>query len=93
MVHLITYDLKSPHDTSEDYERVIGGIKLLYKTWCHMEKSVWIVSTDQGATAVRDAVKQYLYSDDVLFVARLSGNWGSFNIGSKRVDWLKARTF
>jgi hypothetical protein len=93
MIHLITYDLQSPNDSSEDYERVIGAIKALYKTWCHLEKSVWLVSTDQNAAQVRDAIKPYLYSADILFVAKLSGNWASFNVGSKRTEWIKQQTF
>ena len=93
MVHLITYDLKSPNDREGDYERVINGIKSTFNTWCHLEKSVWIVESDQGAGEVRDAIKSLLHETDVLFVGRLSGNWGSFNIGKERADWLKARTF
>jgi hypothetical protein len=93
LVHLITYDLKSPNDTAEDYARVIEGLKSVYETWCHVEKSVWLVSTDQSASEVRDKIKKLLNSSDVLFVARLSGNWGSFNLKATRTDWLKARNF
>lgn len=93
MVHIVTYDLESPNDTPDDYTRVIGGIKSLYPTWCHLEKSVWIVNTDQDASQVRDAIKKYLYSTDILFVARLSGNWGSFNLTADRSEWLKQRQF
>lgn len=93
MVHLITYDLKSPNDTGEDYERVIAGLKSAYPNWCHLEKSVWLVAAEQSSTEIRDAIKKYLYPSDILFVARLSGNWGSFNLGPKRSEWLKERTF
>jgi len=93
LVHLITYDLKSPNDTPEDYQRVIDGLKSAYGTWCHLEKSVWLVSTDQSSSEVRDVIKKFMNSSDVLFVAKLSGNWGSYNLTSKRTDWLKARSF
>jgi len=93
LIHIITYDLKSPNDTADAYERVIGGLKAAYPTWCHLEKSVWLVETDQGAAEVRDAIKALLHSSDILFVARLSGNWASVNLGSTRSEWLKARTF
>lgn len=93
LVHLVTYDLKSPHDTAEDYDRVITGLKSLYRTWCHLEKSVWIISTDQDAHQVRDALRPLLRSTDVLFVGRLSGNWGSRNLSAERVKWLQERTF
>ena len=93
VVHIVTYDLKSPNDTAQDYERVIAGLKSLYETWCHLEKSVWLVVTDQGAAEVRDSIKRFLYSTDVLFVGRLSGNWAGFNLGEERAQWLKGRTF
>ena len=93
MVHIISYDLKAPNDTAADYDRVIEGLKLVYPTWCHLEKSVWLVETDQGAADVRDAVKSLLNPLDILFVARLSGNWSSFNLGTTRAEWLKGRTF
>jgi hypothetical protein len=93
LVHILTYDLKSPNETPDDYERIIAGIKSLYETWCHLEKSVWIISTNQDATEVRDAIKKYLYPTDILFVGRLSGNWGSFNLTTERATWLKQRQF
>ena len=93
MVYIVTYDLESPHDTSEDYARVIDGLKSMYNIWCHLEKSVWLVETEQTAAQVRDCIKAFLNTSDILFVAKLSGNWGSFNLGSKRNDWLKGRSF
>ncbi len=93
LVHIVTYDLESPHDTGDDYTRVINGIKSLYPTWCHLEKSVWIISTSQDASQVRDSIKKFLFATDILFVGRLSGNWGSFNLTTERSDWLKQRQF
>lgn len=93
MVHIVTYDLKSPHDSPDDYKRVIDGLKSLYTSWCHLEESVWLVETSLSAAEVRDTIKIYLSASDVLFVARLSGNWGSFNLTPKRSDWLKGREF
>ena len=93
VVHIVAYDLKSPNDTEQDYERVISGLKSAYANWCHVEKSVWLISTAQDATAVRDCLKDILKSSDVLFVARLEGKWASYNLGSKRSEWLKNRAF
>lgn len=93
MVHIVTYDLESPHDTPEDYNRVISGLKSAYSTWCQLEKSVWIVATTEDAAQVRDSIKRFLYPTDILFVARLSGNWGSFNLTAERVNWLKQQQF
>lgn len=93
MVYVVAYDLKSPHDTADDYDRVIGAVKDFGSTWCHLEKSVWLIVSDADASDIRDELKRYLYDTDLLFVAKMAGNWASFNMGSKRSEWLKARTF
>lgn len=93
MVHIIAYDLKSPNDTEDDYKRLIDGLKSAYDTWCHLEESVWLISTEQTAHEVRDTLKGFLQHADVLFVGRLSGSWGSVNLGSARSKWLKDRGF
>jgi hypothetical protein len=92
VIFIVTYDLKSPNDTEVDYRRVINAIKG-YGTWCHVEKSVWLVSADDEASSIRDHLKTTLYPSDVLFVGKLSGNWASFNLGPERSKWLKEKTF
>jgi hypothetical protein len=93
MVFLITYDLTTPNDTSSDYERVIDKIKTLSSAWCHIEKSVWLVDSALNAQEIRDEIKNCLYQSDILFIARLQGNWASWAFGAERNDWLKQRTF
>jgi len=92
MVHVLAYDLKAPNDTTEDYERVINHIKATF-TWCHLEKSVWLIDTTMDAGEVRDNVKPQMHADDLLFVGRLQGNWASWNLGEMRNNWLKGRVF
>jgi hypothetical protein len=93
MIHVVAYDLKEPNDTAEDYKRIIGAIKSEFSAWCHIEKSVWLIDTDMDAQQTRDHLKGFLDDKDVLFVARLSGSWWSWNFGKERNDWLKARSF
>lgn len=93
MVHLVTYDLVAPNDRDEDYDRVIGAIKAAFPNWCHIEKSVWLINTGLNVSAVRQRLKPYLHSDDVLFVARLTGSWASRNLGEARTSWIKKKTF
>ena len=88
MVHLITYDLKAPNDKSSDYERVIGHIKASYPNWAHIEKSVWLVSTTQSSSQVRDQIKAALHADDALFVAKIT-DWATWNISMDVINWLK----
>lgn len=93
MIYVVAYDLKTPNDTSENYEIIIGAIKSLFDSWCHIEQSVWLVDTRSDAVAVRQALKDYLHSGDTLFVAPLGKAWASWNFGDERNNWLKSRTF
>jgi hypothetical protein len=92
MVFVIAYDLRSPNDTPQDYERVIADIKAKF-TWCHLQKSVWIVESALNATEIRDGIKSVFYDNDELFVARLQGNWASWALGDRRNNWLRQRSF
>jgi hypothetical protein len=92
VIFVVTYDLKTPNDTESDYQRVFAAIKSC-GPWCHIEKSVWLVRSDLDASEIRDYLKKSLYSTDVLFIGRLTGNWASFNLGQDRSNWLKQQTF
>ena len=93
MIPVVAYDLKAPNDQPDDYKRVIAAIKADFGSWCHIEQSVWLIDTTMDAGEARDHIKTVLNSEDVLFVARLQGNWGSLNFGDNRNNWLKERTF
>jgi len=93
MVHIVTYDLRSPNDTPADYDRVITAIKGAFPNWAHVEKSVWLVDTPLTAAQVRDHLQQSLHDGDVLFVARLHKHWASIYFGDERNNWLKTRAF
>jgi len=66
---LITYDLIKPET---DYLDLIAEIKK-YSDWCKIQKSVWIVSTNDNCITIRDHLKSNMDDDDRLFVAALSG--------------------
>jgi hypothetical protein len=93
VVYIVAYDLKSPNDRESDYQRVIGAIKQLDNHWCHIEKSVWLITSEDSASEIRDELKKSLYPADVLFVAKMSGGWASVNLGTKRADWIKSKVF
>ena len=92
MVFVIAYDLRSPNDTAEDCERVIATIKASF-TWCHLQKSVWLVESALNASEIRESIKPSLYEGDELFVARLQGNWATWAVGDRRNNWLRQRSF
>lgn len=93
MVFLVTYDLKAPNDTPENYELIIGAIKSQFPNWCHIEKSVWLVESIESAATIRSSLKAYLHPGDLMFVAPLMRGWASWNFGAERNDWLKGRSF
>lgn len=92
MVHLVAYDLRTPHDTPENYESIIGAIKSQF-SWCHIEQSVWLIDSQFEAVAIREYLKPYLHPGDVLFVAPLQKGWASWNFGDVRNEWLKNKVF
>lgn len=92
MVYLVTYDLKTPHDTSDNYDRIIAAIKDC-GSWAHIEKSVWLVESRLGAVPLRDHLITFLSANDPLFVVAIHGDWAGYNLAPGRVEWLKARVF
>ena len=92
VVYVISYDLQAPNDGPEDYERVIETIKTNF-TWCHLQKSVWLVRSDLSASEIRDKIISSLRDGDELFVGRLEGNWASWGLGDRRNTWLHKSSF
>ena len=93
MVYIVAYDLKSPNDTESDYQRVMNAVKSYGTTWCHLEKSVWLIVSESSASEIRDGLRKSLFSTDIIFVAKLAGNWASISLGTERVDWLHKQAF
>jgi hypothetical protein len=92
MVFVVAYDLREPNDTSQDYQRVIEHLKANFN-WCHLQKSVWLVDSALNASEIRENIRTTLYQADMLFVARLQGNWASWALGDVRNNWLRQHTF
>lgn len=66
---LVTYDLVKPET---DYEDLISAIKA-YPDWCHVQKSVWLISSDDGCDVIRDNLRRFMDSDDRIFVSEQTG--------------------
>ena len=80
----ISYDLNEP---GQEYETLIDEIKS-YGTYCKINKSDWLVNTSDSCGNIRDYLKKFIDTNDTLFVAELTGAWGSWNLRQKAVDWL-----
>lgn len=81
---IITYDLCGE---DKDYDSLISAIKK-YDSWYRVTESTWIIFTSSKCLDVRDTLKEYLDSDDRLFVAELAGTAAWSNIRCKS-DKLK----
>ncbi|MCC4240377.1 hypothetical protein [Thalassospira povalilytica] len=82
--YIVCYDLHTPGQKYECLEKKIKA----YGTWCHLQQSVWIVSTNQNSVSIRDNLKACLDSNDKLFVGRLSGEGAWMGYVKKTSDWL-----
>jgi hypothetical protein len=75
MVYTVDYDLMSP---GQDYTSLRNALVALGAK--PMMKSKWVLQSNSTAAAIRDHLKQFIDSNDRLFVAELSGQWASYNI-------------
>lgn len=85
MSYFISYDLSSP---GQNYNDLIEAIKN-YGTYCKINNSDWIISTDDKATEIRDNLKQHLDKNDKLFVGELSGAAAWIGYPDSTSNWLK----
>jgi len=79
--YLVSYDLDKP---GQDYSRLIselerlGAIKILY--------SEWLLRNDASAKAIRDHLRAFIDSNDMLLVVALTGEaaWTSLMVSNER---------
>jgi len=72
MKYLITYDLVGTSETSADYVQLIEKIRA-YPNWGKLQKSVWLISTNQSAVEVRDFLWSSMDANDRIMVLELTG--------------------
>ena len=84
--YIVAYDF---HKTSQDDNIIVNTLKSYGTYWCARD-SVWIVSTDQSASELRDNLKTRLDAYDRLIVARLDGETASAGYAPNIGMWLKA---
>lgn len=87
-MYSITYDLIK----SKDYQKMIEGIKKVSDdVWSRPTRSQWIISSTKTSGQIRDYLRNYMDSDDVLFVIEIkSENWSSWNISKEVENWLNS---
>ncbi|HJW32456.1 MAG TPA: CRISPR-associated endonuclease Cas2 [Holophagaceae bacterium] len=83
--YIITYDLKE----GGQYEPLYEAIKS-YKTWAHIQESVWAVVSNNKASQIRDHLSSFIDPKDRIFVIR-SGSEAAWRNAICRSEWLKER--
>lgn len=84
-VHVISYDLRHP---GRDYEALYEAI-MSYGSYARVNESVWCIKTQETCVQVRDHLQKHIDNNDLLFVARLSGEAAWVGLGDKVSKWLK----
>ena len=82
--HLINYDLFTP---GKNYDDLIDAIKA-YGYWAKICKSCWAIKSDDSDAQIRTNLKQYIDSNDRLFVCAFDG-WASYGLPDEVATWLK----
>lgn len=80
-VILVTYDLKK---VGQNYQGVHEYLNQF--THCKGLESVWLLDTQRSPAEIRDGLKRYVDTNDVVFVTRLVQSWGSLSF--KCAEWL-----
>lgn len=86
MVYVVAYDLRKP---DRNYEDLIKELKS-FGTWWHQTGSVWIIVTSKTTVEVRDYLKQFIDSNDKLFVSQISKNWAATGFSEQEYNWIKS---
>lgn len=85
---LISYDLNAP---GRDYPRISARIQALTGTWCHPQKSLWLVAGAPGAEATRNDLKNYVDDSSKLLVVDVTGDTAAWlGLSGEDSQWLKA---
>lgn len=68
--YLVTYDLVGD-ETAREYERLIAEIEAL-DDFVEVQRSVWLVRTNNSAKEVRELLRSYMDRDDRLLIIRIA---------------------
>lgn len=86
--YLISYDLSKP---GTEYAQLIERLKD-FSNWCHLHKSVWLISTAYSTEEIYDKLGVYIDKNDKLFVAKINLRSAVWTKISPTVDsWIRTQ--
>jgi hypothetical protein len=74
-VFIVAYDLRKP---GKDYGELIRQLESVPS--CHAQGSVWFIEHSGPSNVIRDTLRYHIDSNDVLFVDRVTSDWGGVNM-------------
>ena len=86
MIYQISYDLKTP---GQDYSGLYEAIKSL-GSWCHHQKSNWLVDTHFNASQIFDKLKGHIDQNDLLLIINVGNDYAGW-LPKTAWDWIKQR--
>jgi CRISPR-associated endonuclease Cas2 len=83
---VVTYDL---HQPGQKHKQLTEHLES-YPTHWHLQRSVWVIVTNQKAKELADSLLQFLDSNDKLLVLRLSGDAAWWGYDEETSGWLRS---
>lgn len=82
MLYIVAYDLNKPE---QDYPELIKALNGYPSN--HIQKSVWLISTNQKANQIVDNLKQYFDKNDTLIVLAWNDDYQGL-LTETQWDWI-----
>jgi hypothetical protein len=76
LAKIITYDLRAP---GRDYSKLKSAI-MAYSNACKVTESCWLIKSTDSCATIRENLWKHMDSNDILFIASLSGEAAGKNI-------------
>ena len=84
-LYIIAYDLNNP---GKDYTKLFQSIESLGDA-LHIQKSVWLLKTDNNADSIVNFLRENMNDNDILFVSELNKNNYQGWMNRTYWEWLK----
>ncbi|TAA38522.1 SinR family protein [Pseudoxanthomonas winnipegensis] len=86
-IYMVGYDLRK---AGQDYTGLINKIKDISDGYLHHLDSTWLIGHLGSASAIRDALKPHLDSNDKLLVVQVAkGEWATSGFSAAANTWLR----
>lgn len=92
MVFMVMFEFRGAPAPPELRDATVAAIKGC-GPWARLSESTWLLRTEQDLTSVREAIWRVMRPGDFIFVARLEGSWGAYNLSQRIVEWVQGSTF